>query len=111
MSAVGSGRKDSSTRLLGDTLGARVLLSAFAVVSVAMVTRVAGASVYGVFATATAFSTLLSFFTDLGSSQVVVRESLHGSDPGPDARAYVQTRMILVAATAVFGAGAVLIAF
>jgi O-antigen/teichoic acid export membrane protein len=99
-----SGRADSTLRLLGDAFAARLLLAAFALVSTVVVAHRVRVGVYGVYATATAFAALLSGFTDLGSSAVVVRDGAREADRIPVARTYLHVRISLIALTCVVGA-------
>lgn len=104
-------RRDSSVRLLIDAFGARAVVALFSVISVALVSRRVGPSVYGVYVTATAFTTLLLAFTDLGSTTVLVREGVTSNDPEGVTRAYVHVRWLLILGSCLFGAALVPLAF
>jgi O-antigen/teichoic acid export membrane protein len=107
----GARERERPARLFLDTFGARVALALLGLVNIALVTRIAGAETYGIFATALAYGTLLSFLTDLGTTGVVVREALGTEDRRAAVRVYLQARVVLTAATVVAGAAVVPIAF
>src|SRR4051794_31811704 len=87
--------RDSAIRIFLDALGGRGVVALCAIANIALVAHIAGPSVYGAYAAATAFSTLLFFFTDLGSGQVVVREAALDEHQHSAVATYVHSRVIL----------------
>ncbi|HEY6759186.1 MAG TPA: oligosaccharide flippase family protein, partial [Baekduia sp.] len=103
--------RDSALKLLSDTIGARLLLAVFSMVNIVLVTRVVGPSVYGIYASATAYAMLLGTLTDLGSASVVVREGILSGDKAKSSRTYLQVRALLILGTVALGAAIVPVAF
>jgi O-antigen/teichoic acid export membrane protein len=99
--------RDSSIRLLFDALGTRLLLAICTVLTIILVSRGAGPRIFGVYASAIAFSTLLLFLTDLGSTTVVVREGITSGSPHVASRTYLQVRGILIIFSTCLGAALV----
>lgn len=99
--------RETPLRLVGDALAARVALAFFSVVSVFAVAHRVPVAVYGIYATAVAFTTLLGTFTDLGSSAVVIREGTATADRSSIAATYLQVRLGLIVVTCLGGALAV----
>lgn len=94
-----------------DALGGRILIVACNLISVVLVTRFAGPSVFGIYATATAFSTMLLLLTDLGSATVVVRDGIKSGRPYATARIYLQVRIVLMFTAVALGAALTTVAF
>src|SRR4051794_26986536 len=97
--------------MLTDALGARVLLAAVGIINIAIISRAAGVATYGIYATATAFSTLLAVIADIGSSAVMVRDASAQQDVRPLLRGYVYVRLVSAAICAVAGVAVVVLFF
>jgi O-antigen/teichoic acid export membrane protein len=103
--------RDSAARLFSDALAGRIAVAGFSLINIAVVARSVGPSTYGIYAAATGFSTILYFFTDLGSSSVVVREASDAAGRERAVAAFVHTRLLLIVLTCMFGAALVPLVF
>jgi O-antigen/teichoic acid export membrane protein len=99
------------TRLFADFIGSRALLAVTSLVGTVLMTRTVGASVYGVYATAVGFVTLLYIFTDLGASQILIREGAHEATRQSAIRVYLWSRLVLIAISVLGGGIVAFIAF
>jgi O-antigen/teichoic acid export membrane protein len=99
------------TRLFADFLGSRALLAVISLLSTVLMTRTLGASIYGVYATAVGFVTLLYTFTDLGAGQILIREGAHEATRDSAIKIYLWSRLVLIAISVVGGGIVAFIAF
>jgi O-antigen/teichoic acid export membrane protein len=99
------------TRLFAELLGSRALLAVISLVTTVLMTRTVGASVYGVYATAVGFATLLYTFSDLGASQILLREGAHESARHGAITVFLWSRLLLIILSVIGGAAVAFIAF
>lgn len=94
-----------------DALAARLAVAGFTLAALVIAAREIGPAEFGVYATATAFSTFILLLTDLGSGGTVVREATQSDARGDVLKAYLQVRLAIVVALAGVGALVAQVAF
>jgi O-antigen/teichoic acid export membrane protein len=97
-------------RIFAEFLGSRAAQAVAVVISVAIITRAVPVAQYGYYATAVSFATLLAAFTDLGASQILVRE-VEKRGYKPAVSAYLTVRGLLTVATLAIGVALVPLLF